>query len=55
MAIGQRAAHPQTMLTETYIAALLVDEDLAELVWAAWDSVVIDNELAALAWLLLAD
>ena len=42
------------MLTELYIEALLVDEELADLVWEAWDSGVIDNELAALAWLLLA-
>ena len=41
------------MLTEAYIEALLVDEELADLVWEAWDSGVIDNELAALAWLLL--
>ena len=25
------------MLTETYIAALLVDEELADLVWEAWE------------------
>ena len=42
------------MLTELYIEALLVDEELADLFWQAWDSGVINNELAALAWLLLA-
>ena len=42
------------MLTELYIEALLVDEDLADLVWEAWDSGVINNDLAAIALLLLA-
>ncbi len=37
-----------------YIEALLVDEDLADLVWEAWDTGAIDDDLAALAWLLLA-
>ncbi len=42
------------MLTEIYIEALLVDEDLADQVWAAW--VVMDiNELAAFSlWWLVA-
>jgi len=35
MAIGQRAAHPQAMLTDIYIEALLVDEELADQVWEA--------------------
>ncbi len=43
------------MLTETYIDALLVDEALADQVWELWDRRVIDDELAAIAWLLLAD
>ena len=43
------------MLTRLYIEALLVDEELADLVWEVWDSGVIDDELAALAWLLLAE
>ncbi len=42
------------MLTRSYIEALLVDEELADLVWEAWDVGVIDDELAAVAWLLLA-
>ncbi len=29
--------HPQTMLAEIYIEALLVDEELADRVWEAWD------------------
>ncbi len=31
------------MLTEIYIEALLVDEDLADQVWGAWDSWEIDD------------
>lgn len=41
------------MLTEIYIEALLVDEDLADQVWGAWDAGVIDNELTMIAWLLI--
>ena len=42
------------MLTEAYIEALLVDEELADLVWDAWDTGVIDDELASVAWFLTA-
>jgi len=42
------------MLTEIYIEALLVDEDLADQVWEALDRGVIDSELAFLAWMLMA-
>ncbi len=42
------------MLTEIYIKALLVDEDLADRVWEAWDKGEIDDELAAWAWWLIA-
>ena len=42
------------MLTEAYIAALLVDEELADLVWKAWDQGKIDNSLAWIAWFLIA-
>ena len=38
------------MLTEMYIEALLVDEDLADQVWRAWDDGLIPDELAAIAW-----
>ena len=41
------------MFARTYIEALLVDEELADQVWRLWDSDVIDDELAAIAWLLL--
>ncbi len=43
------------MLTELYIEALLVDEELADLVWEAVEAGLISDELAALAWLLLAE
>ncbi len=45
--------HSCSMLTELYVEALLVDEDLADQVWELWDDDVIDDELAAIAWLLL--
>ena len=37
------------MLTKIYIEALLVDEDLADQVWEAWDAGVITDDLAALS------
>ena len=45
--------HPQTMLTEIYIEALLVDEDLADHVWEDWDKGEIDDGAAYFAWLLV--
>ena len=42
------------MLTEAYIEAPLVDEELADQVWNMWDAKLIDNELAFIAWLLIA-
>jgi len=39
------------MLTEIYIEALLVDEELADQVWEAWDKGIIDDLVAWLAWL----
>ena len=39
------------MLTETYIEALLVDEELADQVWEAWDNGEIDDQIARMAWL----
>ncbi len=41
------------MLTELYIEALLVDEYLADQVWELWDTDLIDDEMAAIAWLLI--
>ncbi len=40
------------MLTEIYIEALLVDKELAEQVWEAWDAGVIDAA-ACIAWMLI--
>ena len=42
------------MLSEIYIEALLVDEELADQVWEAWDAGAIDDQIAWIAWLLIA-
>ncbi len=42
------------MLTELYIEALLVDEDLADQVWEAWRTGEADDETACIAWILIA-
>ncbi len=38
------------MLIEIYIEALLVDEELADQVWQAWDAWEIDDLIALRAW-----
>ena len=38
------------MPTKLYIEALLFDEELADLVWEAWDGVIISDGLAAWVW-----
>jgi len=38
------------MLTEIYIEALLVDEELADQVWEAWDKGEIDDLTAHMLW-----
>ncbi len=38
------------MPTEIYIEALLIDEELADQVWEAWDAGEIDDLTAVLAW-----
>ena len=43
------------MLTELYIEALLIDEDLADQVWEAWDRGLVSDDLAAIAWCILAE
>ena len=43
------------MLCEIYIEALLVDEELADQVWELWAHSDIDDQLAALAWVLLSN
>jgi len=41
------------MLIEAYIEALLVDEELADQVWEAWNKGEIDDSVAAsLCWLI---
>ena len=42
------------MLAELYIEALLVDEELADMVWEVWDAGLIPDDLVALAWLQIA-
>ncbi len=42
------------MLTEIYIEALLVDENLADQVWELWNARLIPDEMARLAWLACA-
>ncbi len=49
-ASSTQAGHSCYMLTELYIEALLVDEELADWVWEAWDVGFIPDDLAALAW-----
>ena len=39
-------SHPLAMLTEIYIKALLVDEELADQVWEVWDKGEIDDLVA---------
>ncbi len=41
------------MLAEIYIEALLVDEELADQVWEAWDADETDDQVAWLAWWLI--
>ncbi len=47
--------HSCSMLTELYVEALLVDEEQADQVWELWDVDVINDELAAIAWLWLCE
>ena len=42
------------MLTEIYIEALLVDEELADQVWEAWDKGEISDFWAAWFWWTIA-
>jgi hypothetical protein len=42
------------MLTEIYVEALLVDEMLAEQIWDAWDGGEIDDQVACIAWMMIA-
>ncbi len=42
------------MFTRIYVEALLVDEELADQVWEAWDVGETDDETACIAWMLIA-
>ncbi len=42
------------MLTEIYIEALLVDEELADQVWEAWIAEKLTDDAACIAWMLIA-
>ena len=42
------------MLTEIYIEALLVDENLADQAWEAWDRGETDDQTACIGWMLIA-
>ncbi len=42
------------MLSYLYVEALLTDSRLADQVWEMWDTGVITDYLAALAWTILA-
>ncbi len=41
------------MLTRIYVEAKIVNEDLADQVWAQWDIGLISDDLAAWAWCIL--
>ncbi len=43
------------MLPEIYIEALLVDEELADQVWEAWDMGEINDQVAWLGWWLMVE
>ena len=42
------------MLTEAFIEALPVDEELTDQVWELWNSGLIDDEISTVAWWLIA-
>jgi len=42
------------MLTEIYVQALLVNEELADQVWEAWDKGEGDDAIACVAWMMIA-
>ena len=56
MRIVKRALWPDSipMLTEIYISALLVDEELADQVWELWNAGPISDDLAVMSWWLMA-
>lgn len=42
------------MMAEIYTEALLVNEGLADQVWEAWDKGEIEDQVACIAWVLIA-
>ena len=42
------------MLTDIYIEAQPVDEELADQVWGAWDDGEANDDTACIAWMLIA-
>ena len=42
------------MLTEIYIEALPVNEELPDQVWELWNSRQVDDQLVCIAWLMIA-
>ena len=42
------------MLTEIYIEAILTDSELADEVWELWHAGFIPDDVAAMAWCILA-
>ena len=42
------------MLTKIYIEALLTNEELADQVWELWNAGDITDDMAAVAWCILA-
>ncbi len=43
------------MLAESYIEALLVDEDAADQIWRSWDKGEIDDMCVFISWIIIAD
>jgi hypothetical protein len=52
---GRSSPASRKPVIELYIEALLVDEELADTVWEAWDARVITNDQAAHSWTILAN
>ncbi len=49
-----RVSDIAAMLTEIYIEALLVEDELADQIWEAWYCGDADDETACIAWMLTA-
>ena len=54
-AIDLSLQHSHGMFTAIYIEVLLVDEELAEQVWEAWDTGEISDFVAVWAWWLVSE